>query len=160
MIQIPLPGGTAALVDDEDAAMVTQYKWVARESRNKRTFYAQRNVLLEGGRRTTQQMHQLIMGAIGVDHINGNGLDNRRSNLRVATQSQNSANSGPRSGRYKGVTRRGSRWRAQIRIDWHQMQIGTYDTAEDAARAYDRHAFEAWGEFAYLNFPDEAKRTA
>lgn len=161
MTQILLPDGLVALVDDEDTELVGKYKWVSRRERCGRTFYVQRNVILEDGRRTTQQLHQLIMGAVGVDHINRNGLDNRRSNLRLATPSQNAANSGPRSGSYKGVTQRQARWRAQIRIDGHNMQIGTYDTPEDAARAYDARAFAAWGEFAYLNFPDEIyKRTA
>lgn len=99
-------------------------------------------------------MHQFIMGSIGIDHINTDGLDNRRSNLRVANQTQNTANTRLRltskSG-YKGVslqTRSSSRWVAQIRVGGKQLHIGTFSSPEDAARAYDAAALAAWGEFA------------
>lgn len=86
------------------------------------------------------------------DHISRDRLDNRRSNLRWATKKQNGANMQPRpnSSGYRGVSRRGTRKKFQAIITLH---LGTFDTAEEAARAYDAKAREIWGEFATLNFP-------
>jgi hypothetical protein len=102
-------------------------------------------------------MHRLIMAApdgIGVDHINGDGLDNRRANLRLASQRDNSANMAVRASSatgFKGVSwkRRNRKWQAQI----GRTYLGIFASAEEAARAYDHAAREAWGEFAHLNFP-------
>jgi hypothetical protein len=103
-------------------------------------------------------MHRLILGlSLGdpdqIDHINGDKLDNRRSNLRIATRSQNLANQqksrGATSSRYKGVhwDRSKQKWRATIR----SQHLGCFASEEDAARAYNRAARQAWGEYAYLN---------
>jgi hypothetical protein len=95
------------------------------------------------------------------DHINGDGLDNRRTNLRQATPTQNNANCGIRghnTSGYKGVSLRpdrGNRWRATIRIHGLQYFLGLFDDVEDAARAYDAAALELFGDFARLNFPEE-----
>jgi hypothetical protein len=109
-------------------------------------------------------MHRLITGAgpkHQVDHRNGNGLDNRRLNLRIATGTQNRANQGPlrmrngRASQYKGVYRdnRRDRWTASIQIDRQSHYLGRFANEEAAARAYDAAALEAWGQFARLNFP-------
>jgi len=95
-----------------------------------------------------------------VDHINGNPLDNRKSNLRICTHAENSNNTGPRKNNtsgYKGVywAKRNKRWLAQITHNGKQVYIGHYKDKEEAARAYDAKAKEFQGEFAYLNFPDE-----
>jgi hypothetical protein len=87
-------------------------------------------------------------------------LDCRRHNLRKATRSQNVANSGSRKGaasKYKGVHFRRDRntWRAEITINGRKRNLGTFKEEADAARAYDAAAYATWGEFAYLNFPDE-----
>ena len=92
-----------------------------------------------------------------VDHIDGNGLNNRKSNLRVCTQAQNSLNSRPRrnsSSRYKGVSfyKRDKIWQAQIFYNFRTINIGRFDDEIEAALAYDRKAAELFGEFAYLNF--------
>ncbi len=94
-----------------------------------------------------------------VDHINGNKLDNRRSNLRLANRSTNQANRGAsyhnKSG-LKGVCHAPhtkDRWRAQITVRGHKMYLGTFTTPEEAARAYDQAAIQHFGEFARLNFP-------
>jgi hypothetical protein len=156
--EIPLSRGMVALVDDEDYDRVMAAgPWHARPSR--RTCYAQHHVSSAGGR-TTQQLHQFLTGHVGVDHVNGDGLDNRQRNLRPADQRQNSANrrrSSHNTSGYKGVTRksRGGSWIAQIRVEGHQQHIGTYPTAADAARAYDAAALTAWGAFARPNFPQE-----
>lgn len=103
-------------------------------------------------------MHRLILNApdhVRVDHRNGDGLDNRRDNLRYATTSQNCGNQ--RVGRnntsgYKGVTPRPSgKWRARIMYQRQCQHLGEYETKEDAARAYNEAALRLFGPFARLN---------
>jgi len=90
-----------------------------------------------------------------VDHIDGNKLNNRRSNLRVATRSQNSANRGPTGGtsKFKGVRycKDKGRYRAEIQADGRYIHLGYFDVEVDAARAYDQAAVTHYGEFAYTN---------
>ena len=89
------------------------------------------------------------------DHINRNGLDNRRANLRFVTPQENSWNSKPKSSQpYKGVSARDGRWIARIGYNG-AIYLGRFDSAEEAARAYDAKACELRGEYAYLNFPKE-----
>jgi hypothetical protein len=92
-----------------------------------------------------------------VDHINGNGLDNRRINLRVVTHSQNLANRSMTSGttnRYKGITqcKRTGNWQSKIMVNYKTIYLGTYKTDEDAAREYDWAAICYFGDSAKLNF--------
>lgn len=156
---VRLPKGLVALVDPEDFDRVMAAgPWHARP--RGRTVYAQRHTRLADGRRSTQQMHNLIVGFVGVDHKNGDGLDNRRANLRAANQSQNTANTRLRSDNKSGL--RGVSWRkanncwcAQIRIDGKTLWLGLFSTREAAARAYDVAALQIFGEFARLNFPKE-----
>lgn len=158
-IEVPLTQGKVALVDAADAPSVLAHKWCAAEAWPG-IFYAKRGVRRPDGTKTTTCMHTFLTGWQLVDHANGNGLDNRRSNLREATVSQNSANSRRstrnRSG-FKGVSwdKARSKWRATIQFDGHYRNIGRYPSAEDAARAYDAAAREHFGEFARLNFPEE-----
>lgn len=152
MKRVPV-GRLFALVDDGDFDAVAAYKW--RPVRPRNVTYALANLPRRDGHGTLY-MHRLILGASGhADHINGDGLDNRRSNLRVASYAQNAANVDQPAGasRFKGVSRSRSsgRWRAYIRTNYRQVHIGTFDTEEDAARAYDRVASAMWGEFARLN---------
>ncbi len=107
-------------------------------------------------------MHRLIVGAkagISIDHINGNTLDNRKCNLRIATPSQNSMNQRIKehSSHYKGVTwhRQHGKWYAQLKHNQHLNFLGLFLNEEDAARAYDAKAKELFGEFARLNFPPQ-----
>lgn len=99
--------------------------------------------------------------SVVVDHVNGNGLDNRRCNLRVCTPQQNAFNSKPVRGsrsKFKGVkynTACKNKWTARIRINGKQVDIGRFETEEEAARAYDKVAKEVQGDFAWLNFPNE-----
>lgn len=156
---IPLAGGHSALVDEEDYQRVIEAgPWHPR--RRGRNVYAQRHVFLADGRRSTQQMHNFILGVVGIDHRNGDGLDNRRSNLRPANQSQNTANTRRRSTNksgFKGVswkTGRGA-WVAQIRRGDKSYHLGLFGNREEAARAYDAAAIELFGEYARINFPKE-----
>lgn len=105
-------------------------------------------------------MHRVILGindsSITIDHINRNTLDNRKSNLRICSQQQNICNTEPRSGKYKGTSmhklKDGSeRWVAQISANHVKYRLGTYNTEEEAALAYNKAAKELHGEFAYLN---------
>lgn len=159
MKEIPLTQGQVALVDDEDFEWLSQWKWCA--SRGATTFYAVRSTSRKTPPKRRIWMHRAIMGvtdiAMEVDHINGEGLDNRRANLRTATHQQNSWNvRRPRdnwSG-FKGITRTPQhRWAAGIVVRGKGIHLGNYDTPDDAARAYDGAARHYFGEFARLNFP-------
>ncbi len=93
-----------------------------------------------------------------IDHINGDRSDNRIFNLRECSRLQNNCNSRSfgKCG-FKGVSTDKGRWRARIGVSGRKMRfLGLHDTPEAAARAYDRAARELWGDFAKLNFPDEA----
>jgi hypothetical protein len=144
--------GEEILLDDADVPLVAGYRWAVHgRGRNR---YAQSS--RSGG--GTVYMHRLILDCEEADHVNGHGLDNRRANLRAATHSQNMANARiqeGRSSRYKGVTwdRYRSCWVASITVDYRRRDLGHYDVEDDASRAYDAAAREAWGEFARLNFP-------
>jgi len=87
---------------------------------------------------------------VEVDHKNGDPLDNRRQNLRLCTHAQNQHNTGlscVNTSGFKGVSKRGKRWKAQIRINGKQTYLGTYDTPEEAGAAYDAAALKVQGEF-------------
>ncbi len=161
MIEIPLTRGYVALVDDEDAGL-SGLKWSADVSRG--TVYAIRRSYTADGRVTTERLHRVVVHAKSgdhVDHVNGNGLDNRRSNLRVATYRQNAENQGRRKGNtsgFKGVSRDARNpnmpWVARLRSgNGRRIHVGSYASPEDAARAYDRAAAIHHGPFARLNFP-------
>lgn len=148
MIRIILPCSTELLLDDQDA-------WVLQHGRPySHDGYCR---ILDSDRRW-HLCHRLILGVTErgqrIDHINGNGFDNRRENLRLATASQNAANSGKRSSRrkYKGVSdNRYGRFTATCGFEMKNVHLGTYDTEEMAALAYDIFAYQAFGEFARLN---------
>ena len=107
-------------------------------------------------------MHSLITGFAEVDHWDGDGLNNRRSNLREVTHAQNMGNARKQYGcssQYKGVYWGGKKWQAQIGVNHGTRYLGRFVNEEDAARAYDAAALEAWGEFARLNFPGQVQGT-
>lgn len=156
--QIPLSRGQFALVDDEDYAWLNQYKWTWQPpTKNRQTGYAYRR---EYPSNKSILMHRLILDApkgMQVDHINGDGLDNQRQNLRLATNRQNHFNLPKRqdgeTSNYKGVylAPSGYGWVAQIRADEQHIHLGTFPTQREAAIAYNAAALQYHGEFARLN---------
>jgi hypothetical protein len=154
MKEIPLTQGLVAIVDDDDYEELMKYKWCARRG-SSGFWVAIRNTSIGEGRPRQIQMHRQILDApkhMEVDHANGNTLDNRRRNIRLATRSQNLANRKTFSGSgYKGVSRY-SNDNSRFIMQFAQV----YNSAEEAARAYDRVARIVHGEFAKLNFPDDA----
>jgi len=152
--QIKLTQGKFAIVDESDFAVLSKHKWLA--SRGCNAWYANRTTR-GGGTQGTESMHRRILGAQSnqqVDHVNGNGLDNRRVNLRLCTNRQNAQNRRGVRGKcsFKGVRPDGNRWRSRIRSgDGVETHLGMFSTAEGAARAYDRAAVEQFGAFAATN---------
>ncbi len=158
--EIQLNGDFKAVVDDADLdALLEAGTWTASKCDNK--VYARRQFLI-GAHSVTVSMHTFLTGWRLVDHINGDGLDNRRSNLRPATPSQNLQNTRrpvSNSSGYKGVGfhKASGRWRAYIGIQGRQTSLGYHESPEAAARAYDAAAIEHFGEFARLNFPTKGE---
>jgi len=159
--RIPLSRGKFAIVDPDDYPELKKYKWFA--TKNGATFYAKRHTRLTERIKTTSVcMHRLIMNApdnLVIDHINYNGLDNRKANLRLATRRQNSLHiirtMNPGSSKYKGISWREDRkkWAVRIMTDGKTINLGCYKDEVEAARAYDKAARKLHGQFASLNFP-------
>jgi hypothetical protein len=152
MAEIEAVGSDCALVDDEDVEMLSSIVW--RRQINKRKVYA-RGRTVDG---KPVLMHRLIMGNpdCDVDHINGDGLDNRRENLRLATRRQNNGNQTKTRGtsRFKGVSwsKHVSKWVARCNMSTGDYRhLGCFSDEEAAARAYDAAAEVAFGEFALTN---------
>ena len=157
MSEILLTNGMVVLVDPEDEQAVSRHRWYVWKPKSSNLYASAR---VEG---RWVWLHRFIMGPppkpeLRTDHVNGNGLDNRRSNLRWATPAQNMRNSRKvksQSSKFKGVhwakNRQG--WEARIRADGHVRYLGVFDTEENAAAAYDEAAKDLHREFACLNNP-------
>ena len=148
--QVALTQGQFAVVDDKDYDAVAQFRW--RAIKNRYTYYAMRDVMRDG-RRSSQYMHTLIAGFNQTDHRNGNGLDNRRRNLRPASNAENHRNarrSTANTSGYKGIDweKRRSKWRVRVRDGRRQVTIGRYDDLADAVTARREAAARLHGEFA------------
>ncbi len=159
--QIPLTKGFVAVVDVADLPLLDGRKWRALTGKKCKTYAVTRG---PGGSHIW--MHRLILATpdgMLTDHINGDSLDNRRSNLRAADACQNSTNMGkrrrpdgePSSSQYKGVMwdKAVGSWRAKISAYNTRYSLGYFADEADAARAYDAKARECFGSFAALNFP-------
>lgn len=150
MKKVELTRGKFALVDDEDYDKVVKYKWKACLSNTKNTFYAYSR---QDGYKS---LHGFILDIkTGIDHKDGNGLNNQKSNLRSATHQQNAANRGPQINNttgYKGVGKVRNKFRAYIKVVNKKIHLGYFQNVEGAAIAYDQAAKKYFGEFAWLNF--------
>lgn len=161
---INLGNGHKAIVDLEDLPKLSLFRWFAEKRGN--VYYA-------GTSKTKKTlgkklcMHHEVLGksppGMEIDHINGNGLDNRKENLRFCSHRQNLQAARKRkanaSSKYKGVSwdNRRKRWQARIQgLDGTRHWLGRYVSELDAAKAYDKAALETFGEFAVVNFPKPA----
>lgn len=158
VVQVKLTQGQVALVDPKDWKRIRHRKWYA--AWDKTRFYARaRPDKTEDPKRPTLNMHREILKAKRsqqVDHVNQIGTDNRRSNIRLCTSKQNNQNRRKRNGcisQYKGIQKcqDGEAWTSSITIDGTRTYLGTFETEEEAALAYNSAALEYFGEFACIN---------
>jgi hypothetical protein len=156
--QIKLTKGYVAIVDAVDADLL-EFKWYASEHGNH--VYAIRGIQVNGKATSTQMHREILSRKVGLklfssqfcDHVNSNGLDNRRCNLRVATKMQNNQNmrkSSHNTSGYKGVSYNKERncWEAYIHMNNKKRWLGRFNTAEEAYEAYCKEAVKEYGEFA------------
>jgi hypothetical protein len=157
MAEIPLTKGRVAIVDDDMYDYLNQWKWFYHVNG-----YALRTYK-ENGKSKKERMHRAVINApsgYDVDHINGNKLDNRKSNLRVATRSQNNYNKSVQSNStsgFKGVSwsTQKNKWRARIHVDKQEINLGFFEYTIDAVMAYNEAAMKYHQSFAKLNTLDE-----
>ncbi len=153
---MPLGNGRFTLVDSDVAPALLERRWSLGS-----TGYA-----VTGTARSPMPMHRLLLPtALQVDHANGDKLDNRLTNLRPATMTQQRHNQPIRrdaTSGFKGVTfqRHSGRWRARLKVDGVEVMSSNHATAEEAAHAYDAAAREFCGSFACVNFPRPGERGA
>ncbi len=154
---IPLTQGKVAVVDAEDYEWLSRHKWFAWKARN--YTYAGRRL----NRHANEKMHRVILKLVDsnvlVDHINGNGLDDRKQNLRIVSRQGNRVNSiknKNNSSGFKGVQfhSQSGKWRVQIRVNHKLIHCGLFIEKVDAALAYDRAAIKHFKDVAILNFPE------
>jgi AP2 domain/HNH endonuclease len=146
---IPLGHGVNAIVDEEDHLPALMFATWCKDAHNYAVCKKKNKIVF---------LHKWIANRMGlkgeIDHKSRNSLDCRRENLREATRSQNQSNKErlSKSG-FRGVYKNHDRWMAQIMYSYEKIHLGTYDTKEAAAKAYDCKAKELFGDFAILNFP-------
>lgn len=157
MKKIPLTQGKFAIVDDEDFERLSQWNWYYKSDRNHRG-YVVRQKRISTSKQQTIYMHRQIINTpedLHTDHINGDGLDNRISNLRICTRSENLMNQRSTTGasKFKGVVwhKTNKKWQAQIKHSGRTIYLGTFTSEIHAAEAYNLAAPIYQGEFVRLN---------
>jgi hypothetical protein len=157
MRAIPLSQDKVTFVDDDDYEFLAQRKWYALRRprlRNEDNWHAVR----EEAKGKFLYMHRVILNApdgAEVDHVDGDGLNNQRSNLRLANRGENASNlqkQNDTSSQYKGVVRFRGKWQAYIHVCDKKFHLGTFVIEEEAAKAYDAAAKAWFGEYANTNF--------
>ena len=162
MNKIPLTQGYEALVDDFDYQFLQKYKWHVVFKRKHGKPYAQTTIHISGSGKSRVKMnimmHKLLVNTKNhVDHIDGNTLNNQRFNLRSATNTENHQNIGKfnrsTTSKYKGVSKRKNSklWRATIKVQGKQLELGFFASELDAAKAYNNAAIKYFMSFAKLN---------
>ena len=163
MKEIQLTQGKVAIVDDDDFKRLNKYKWyTVTVDKDANKYYAARSTWINK-KVGCQKMSHVVLNIVDtstiVDHKDGNGLNNQKSNLRVVTNVQNAQNASLRKDNksgYKGVTLdkrygRSDRWKSNIGVNKKLIYLGTFYTKEEAAQAYNIAAVKYFGEFARLN---------
>jgi hypothetical protein len=173
---IPLTQGKFAQVDDENYIYINQWKWYAANIADK--WYAQRGIInILTGKPTVVMMHRVLLNCLDkklkIDHINSNGLDNQKSNIRICTHTDNMKNrraSFSSTSKYLGVSRSinkkkyvskrtgevktyctNLKWQVSIRVDKKLIYLGTFEDEIIAAEVYNKAAINHHGQFANLN---------
>lgn len=169
-MEVALANGGVALIDDADYEAIRPYRWSAHRQSTGH-IYAVARTARNNYVRHTIRMHRIILApaaGLFVDHINGDGLDNRRANLRLCTPSQNSQNQRLRreaaTSQFKGVSRTGKTdqrpWFAAVYVAGVRRFSGLFATEIEAALAYDDAARRLHGDFARVNFPRSGEQEA
>lgn len=152
---IQLSNGFSYQIDKEDLPVAQSRNWCVHTPQKGKYKYLV-NVDRKGPPPQMKYLHRIIAGAKPgdiVDHINGDTLDNRRSNLRISTQRLNQGNQRRVRGvvPFKGVTFESGRYRARIRLNGKKLNLGSYKTPQEAAEAYAQAALRVFGEHAFTN---------
>ena len=158
MKEIKLNNGNVTVVDDEDYEWLNQWKWEYKYDKRCRTAYVERRAYING-KRTTVSMHRIIMGSpkgMQIDHIDHDGCNNQRTNLRICTTAQNQWNARIRQDNNSGYIGvwyddRRKKWVAEIKANHKHYRLGNFDKAIDAVRAYNEAALKYHGQFATIN---------
>jgi HNH endonuclease/AP2 domain len=157
---IQVSNGKMAIVDDEDFEIVSKHHW-----HQDGAGYIRTNIWKGNRKDSAPRLHRMVLPNtpkhLHIDHKNGDKLDNRKSNLRICSSSQNARNRGPQNNNtsgYKGVIydKARSKWRSEICVEGKRKYLGRFTTAEEAAKAYNDAAIQFHGEFAYINKIKEA----
>lgn len=161
-MEIELTCGYVTIIDDNDYVDVSKHHWYTHECGN--SYYARGCI---NGKEVL--LHRFLLKpkiSENIDHIDGNGLNNIKSNLRIADKHFNGANrkkdkthkGKPCASIYKGVTKNNGRWECSIRNQYNDVFLGCFTSEEDAGRAYDVAALKYFGKYARLNFPIEKQK--
>lgn len=160
MALIELSKGYKAIIDDEDYPFISQYRWYAHSSgKHVYACRTERFGLRKDNKKRHIYLHRVLLSAKEefVDHVNGDTLDNRKNNLRLCSNSENSRNQINRknkiNSKFKGVKKNAncSTWSARITFNRKEIYIGSFKNEEDAAKAYNKAALEYFGQFAKVN---------